>query len=74
LLGTHSGLQMIAQEMIDGRPALVAYLDEDGSPAATKEAPRVKVIYDDGEIVFAVRSDAGEPLSRWPRPLRPGHG
>lgn len=38
--------------MIDGRSATVAYLNSKFEPVSQAEATLVKVIFDDGEIIF----------------------
>ena len=47
---------MITREVIDGRKATVAWL-KNGEPASETEATQVKIVFDDGEIAFAVASD-----------------
>jgi hypothetical protein len=44
---------MIERTEIDGRPATIAYLTEELTPAEPDDAEMVKIIFDDGEVVFA---------------------
>ncbi len=43
---------MLEKTIINGRHATVAYLNRDMSPATKDKHQLVKVIFDDGEIVF----------------------
>ena len=43
---------MITHETIDGRPAVVAYINDSFEPVAPDVATMIKVIFDDGEIRF----------------------
>jgi len=45
---------MIRREIVDGKPATVAYLDDQFQPVAPGEAMIVKVIFDDGRVAFGV--------------------
>jgi len=52
---------MIEETEIDGRHAIVSYLDDDFRPVPKGEETLIKVLFDDGELVFAVpaREEAG---------------
>ncbi len=43
---------MIEQQTIDGRKALVSYLDDKMSLVTKSKATLVKVIFEDGHILF----------------------
>jgi hypothetical protein len=45
---------MIEKTEIEGRPASVAYLKTDFTPADKDDAELIKIIFDDGEVRFAV--------------------
>lgn len=45
---------MIERAEINGRGAIVAYLDSRFNPVPTKDAELVKIIFDDGEVTFVV--------------------
>lgn len=51
---------MIRREEIDGRPATVAYLDDEFQPVEFEKATVLKIIYDDGEVAFARVGAEGE--------------
>ena len=40
---------MIERQIVDGRPATIAYLNTDMTPSDFRDAPLVKIIFDDGE-------------------------
>lgn len=44
----------IERKTIDGRKATVAYIRDDFTPTTPEKATLVKVIFDDGGILFAV--------------------
>jgi hypothetical protein len=49
------GPLMIERTKVEGREAMVAYMDEDWNPVDDKaDAALIKIIFDDGEIRFAV--------------------
>jgi len=54
---------MIERTVIMGKPATVAYLDGDFAPVNREAAILVKVIFDDGKVLFAM------PAAQQPRPL-----
>ena len=62
---------MIERTTIDGKPATVAYLATDpagGFRSVPKaEATLVKVIYDDGRVVFAVPEPSAEVSAEKPK-------
>jgi len=51
---------VIVRTEIDGRKATVAYLTKDMNPAEQKDAELIKIVFDDGEIRFAVPSEDKE--------------
>lgn len=66
---------MLEKTVIEGRPASVAYLDRNFVPVDADDATMVKVIFDDGEVMFATADentakafDPSEPrdeIGRW---------
>jgi hypothetical protein len=44
---------MIERQTIDGKDATVAYLSADFTPVDADKAELIKIIYDDGNVVFA---------------------
>lgn len=49
---------MIEHRIIDGRPATVAYMDRNWNPVDDPdEAPMVKVMFDDGQVLFLTSAD-----------------
>lgn len=44
---------MIERQNIEGRDATVAYLNAEFEPATKDDWTLVKIIFDDGEVVFA---------------------
>lgn len=50
-------MAMIERTTIDGKPATVAYLKGDMTPASKEDHTHVKVIFDDGTVVFATRKE-----------------
>ncbi len=73
---------MIERQTLDGRNATVAYLKDDFTPTEFAEATLLKVIFDDGEILFlrpaldkAKKFDADEPrdeTGKWTKGYSPG--
>lgn len=55
---------MIWQETIDGRPATVASLTSDFAPADTKDAPILRVLFDDGGSLWLV-DPAMRPVGKY---------
>lgn len=51
---------MIERQTINGREATVAYLTQDWQPADRDNWYLVKIIYDDGEVVFGRNAKAVE--------------
>lgn len=51
--------EMIEQQIIDGRPATVAYINGDFTPAGKSAPALVKVLFDDGEVVFLATGGGG---------------
>lgn len=51
---------MIEKQTIEGRPALVAYLDDDFEPVDQDKATLVKVVFDDpeGGVLFLTPAKA----------------
>jgi len=43
---------MIEQQIIDGKKAMVAYINADLKPVDKDKATLVKAIFDDGTVVF----------------------
>ena len=43
---------MIEQETIEGRKATVAYMKEGFEPASKDEATLIKVVFEDGEVIW----------------------
>lgn len=48
---------MVKRELINGRLATVNYLTLDLEPANPQDAEIIKVLFDDGETMFAYPSD-----------------
>jgi len=48
---------MIKRETIDGKEAWAAYLTRDMEPADEDEAELIKLIFDDGKVMFLMASD-----------------
>lgn len=48
---------MIERQTIDGKPAMVAYLDDDLMPCDKAKATRVCVLFDDGRSVWSRVAD-----------------
>lgn len=46
---------MIERTTVDGKPATVAYLKGDFVPATKEDHTFVKVIFDDGNVVFGYK-------------------
>lgn len=51
---------MIEKQTIDGREAMVAYLNQDFTPASKDDWYLAKVIFDDGQVVFLRNSEDDE--------------
>lgn len=52
---------MIEQQTIDGREATIAYMDMDWNPVGKDDAELVKIVFDDGEMLFLTTNrDMGE--------------
>jgi hypothetical protein len=49
---------MIERQTIDGREATVAYLDNKFKPATKDTATLIKVIFDDGQVLFLTPAKA----------------
>lgn len=45
---------------IDGRWALIAYLDEDFNPVEPEQAKMMKILYDNGDTVWAAPRKWGQ--------------
>ncbi|MHB1330305.1 MAG: hypothetical protein ACYC2K_19065 [Gemmatimonadales bacterium] len=43
---------MIERDVIDGRPATVAYIDLEFNPVDKDKATFCKIIFDDGDVIF----------------------
>jgi hypothetical protein len=52
---------MIERQTIDGRAATVAYLYDGFEPADKRDFDLVKIIFDDGQTVFASPDEPDEP-------------
>ena len=48
---------MITRDTIEGRPATVAYINDRFEPVSADDATMVKVIFDDGEVRFGIKSE-----------------
>ena len=48
---------MLDRTIINGQPATVAFLKGNMVPATQEEATYLKVIFDDGRVLFALRDD-----------------
>ena len=46
---------MIERTTVEGKPATVAYLKGDFVPATKEDCTFVKVIFDDGNVMFATK-------------------
>ena len=44
----------IERTLVDGRKATVAYIRDDFTPTTPEKATLIKIIFDDGEVEFAV--------------------
>lgn len=57
---------MIERQDVEGRSATVAYLTADMQPVGKAKAELVKILFDDGEVRFAVQSHSSgsSPSSR----------
>ena len=56
-------MAMIERTTIDGKPATVAYLKGAMKPASKEDHTFVKVIFDDGNVVFAYKEQANDKVS-----------
>jgi hypothetical protein len=52
---------MIERTMVSGRPATVAYINRDFTPADKTNWELAKVLFDDGEMVFLTNEPAPAP-------------
>ena len=52
---------MIERDVVDGRPATVAYIDLEFNPVDRANATFCKIIFDDGEVIFG---SIGKPEQR----------
>ena len=53
---------MIERTTIDGKPATVAYLKGRMEPASKEDHTFVKVVFDDGTIVFATKEQGDDKV------------
>lgn len=51
---------MIERTVIDGQDAVVAYLDRDGNPTEANNAAVVKVVFDNGNVIWGVPADTAD--------------
>ena len=51
---------MIERQIVNGRPATVAYLTNAFEPADADTAQCIKVLFDDGDVVFLASPIAGD--------------
>ena len=58
---------MITRDTIEGRPATVAYINDRFEPARADDATMVKVVFDDGEVRFGIKSEKDKRKSLWRR-------
>ena len=45
---------MITEETVDGQKVIVVYMKDDFTPASKEDATLVKVVFEDGRVVFGV--------------------
>jgi hypothetical protein len=45
---------MITDEIVNGRKAKVSHLTANWEPCASKDADMIKIIFDDGQVDFAI--------------------
>lgn len=55
---------MIERQKVDGRDATVAYLNLDMEPTTVDDAELVKVIFDDGQILFLQPIEAAKAAKK----------
>lgn len=53
---------MIEQVTIDGKKATVAYLNDDMTPATKEDHTLVKVIFEDGTLMFGRKEQADDKV------------
>ena len=53
---------MLKREVVDGRKATLAYIKKNFEPCDPDEADLIKIMFDDGEIVFVAAAD--EPVEQ----------
>ena len=53
---------MIERTTVEGKPATVAYLTGNMQPATKEDHTFVKVIFDDGTVVFARKEQADDQV------------
>ena len=56
---------MITKEVIDGRPAVISYINDSLEPVNRDEATMIKIIFEDGEIRFGVKAPKDRLKSQW---------
>jgi hypothetical protein len=61
---------MIERREFNGRMATFAYIDDDFNPVPKENAPRIKVIFDDGGVMFLTlqKRMRGDTLEEFWRP------
>jgi len=59
------GGQVITKEVIDGRPAVISYINDSLEPVNRDEATMIKIIFEDGEIRFGVKAPKDRLKSQW---------
>ena len=45
---------MITDEIVNGKKAKVSHLTDNWEPCAPKDAYMIKIIFDDGQVAFAI--------------------
>ena len=51
---------MITDEIVNGRKAKVSYLTNKWEPCAPKDADMIKIMFDDGQVAFAIATKGAE--------------
>ena len=51
---------MITDEIVNGRKAKVSHLPSAWEPCAPKDADMIKIMFDDGQVAFAIATKGAE--------------
>jgi hypothetical protein len=51
---------MITDEIVNGRKAKVSHLTDNWEPCAPKDAYMIKILFDDGQVAFAIATKGAE--------------